>query len=118
MIVEVEGFSYITAEKIANNLKYADQFIKKVNKYVTFAKSERVSDDLNGNKYVMSGFRDKELEKDIISRGGKITTSVSKNTTALIVKSKDSEKTTSKFRKAEELGIPIFEKDYFIKKFL
>jgi DNA ligase (NAD+) len=118
MIVEVEGFSYITAEKIANNLKYADQFIKKVNKYVTFAKSERVSDDLNGNKYVMSGFRDKELEKDIISRGGKITTSVSKNTTALIVKSKDSEKTTSKFQKAEELGIPIFEKDYFIKKFL
>ena len=71
-----------------------------------------------GQKFVITGFRDKNLEDEINKRGGKLTTTVSKNTTALIVLSKNSEKSTSKLQNAMKLGIEIYEKSEFIKKFI
>ena len=118
MIVNVEGFSYITAEKIAENIKYAEKFINKIKKYITIEESKKVSNSLDGNKFVMSGFRDKELENNIIDRGGKVLSSISGNTTALIVKNKNNEKNTSKYEKAEKLKLPIYEKEEFIKKYI
>jgi NAD-dependent DNA ligase len=115
MIVSVEGFSNITAEKIAENLKYADRFIKKLSKYATFKSGKKISSALSG-KYVFSGFRDKKLEEDITSRGGAVTTSVSKNTTAVIVTNLSS--TSGKTEKARELGLPVYEKNDFIKQFI
>lgn len=116
-ILNVEGFSEIMAKKIYKNLKWADLFMIKMAKYVIIKKDKRVSDSLKGKKFVMSGFRDKNLENDIKERGGKTVSSISKNTTALIVPDKNG-KVTGKIEKAQKLGITIYSKDDFISKFL
>lgn len=117
MVTNVEGFSDIMAIKVVDNLKYADKLIRKLSKYATFKKEERVSDSMKGYKYVMTGFRDKDLEENIGERGGKVTSSVSKNTTAVIVTKKGG-KLTGKLKKASDLKVPIYEKEEFIEKFI
>ena len=70
---------------------------------------------LQDKKIVFSGFRDKELEELIENQGGQVIGVVSKNTSFLIVKSKD--ECSSKIAKAEELKVKILTKTLFIKKF-
>lgn len=117
IIMKVEGFSYITADKIAGNLKFADLLIQKLSKYATFQEQVRVSDSLKGHKIVMTGFRDKKLEENIAERGGKVVGSVSKNTTILVVANKGG-KLTGKLQKASQLGISVYEREEFVKKYI
>jgi len=116
-ILTVEGFSDIMANKIVKNVKWAAQFVDKIGEYSTFVEDVRVSDNLKGMKFVFSGFRDKGLEDNVTERGGKTVGSVSKNTTALVVASKAG-KATGKVLKANNLGIPVYEKEEFTEKFL
>ena len=76
-----------------------------------------MSDVFVGKKYVFSGFRSQDLEKQINDRGGKNVTSVSKKTSGIIVASK-SVKQTGKVEKAISLGVPVYTKDEFIEKFI
>ena len=115
-ILKVEGFSEITTQKIIENLDYAIEFIDEVSKYVTYVQNTRVSNELVGTKFVFSGFRSKDIETDIQNKGGSVSTSVSKKTTALIVSDK-SDKNTSKFLKANECGVPIYTKEEFLLKY-
>ena len=114
-IINIEGFSDKTTIKIIDNLEWAEKFIKNIRKYITLKDEKCVSDDLINYKIVFSGFRDKMLEDKIKKRGGKVVTSISKNTTLLIVA--DIEKSGGKMEKARELGIDIYEKEEFIKVF-
>lgn len=114
-IINIEGFSDKTTRKIIDNLEWAEKFIKNIRKYITLKDEKCVSDDLINYKIVFSGFRDKMLEDKIKKRGGKVVTSISKNTTLLIVA--DIEKSGGKMEKARELGIDIYEKEEFIKVF-
>ena len=75
-----------------------------------------MSDSLVGKKYVTSGFRDKDLEQQIIERGGKIVSSVSKKTNGVIVL--DMEQTSGKIKKAKESGVKIYLKEEFVKEVL
>jgi DNA ligase (NAD+) len=61
--------------------------------------------DLVGTSFVFTGVRSPEFEKVIESRGGKISGSVSKSTTHLVVKVVGSG--SSKEKKAIELGIKV-----------
>jgi NAD-dependent DNA ligase len=115
MITEVEGFSDITAKKIASNLKYGDQLLQKLNNIVTFKTKEKISNILQNDKIVITGFRDEKLTDEIVKRGGKVLDAISKNTTILIVK--DFEKTTTKLQKAKELDIKIYSKEAFQKEY-
>jgi DNA ligase (NAD+) len=112
MIMEVEGFSEIMATKIVTNINIADLLVKNISRYITIKEEVRVSNDMTGHKYVMSGFRDKELEEEIVKRGGKVTGTVSRNTTALIVKQKN-ENVTGKIENAQKLNIPIYSREEF-----
>lgn len=116
-ILEVEGFSEIMAQKVYENIDSAVEFVDNISKFVSFTEDTRVSDVLVGQKFVFSGFRSKELEKDIIDRGGKIVSSVSKKTNGIVVNNKDSKQST-KVVKAESLGIEIYTKEEFIKKYI
>lgn len=114
MINSIKGFSNITTEKIVDNLKWADKFITLLRKHITFKVDEKNSGDLNNLNnmiIVFSGFRDADMEEDIKKRGGKVTTSISKNTTLLIVNKKDVK--NSKYIKALELKVPILTKEEF-----
>lgn len=117
IITSVEGFSDIIAEKVIDYLPYADKFVENMKKYTTIKEQVRVSSTLNGMKFVMTGFRDKKLEEEIAERGGKVTSSVSKGTTAVIVAEKVT-KLTGKLEKAEEYGVPILTKTEFINKYI
>ena len=112
-IATVEGFSDVMAEQVAENLRSADKLITRLSPYLVLEQEELVSDALAGKKFVMTGFRDKELEEEIVKRGGKVVGSVSKATTALIVASKESE--SLKMETARELSIPIYTRDEFRK---
>jgi NAD-dependent DNA ligase len=75
-----------------------------------------VSNTLQGVTVVFSGFRDQNLEDEIRKRGGRVTTSVSRNTSVLVVK--DLHEQTSKPQKARQMNIPIVTKDDFMQNWL
>lgn len=116
-ILEVEGFSEIMAQKVYQNIDSAVDFVDEISKFVSFTEDTRVSDLLVGQKFVFSGFRNKELEQNIVDRGGKIISSVSKKTNVIIVNNKDGKQST-KVVKGESLGIKIYTKEEFIKKYI
>lgn len=77
--------------------------------------SSRVNQKLNGNTFVLTGtlvkMTRKDAEEEIISLGGKSTSSISKNTSYLIV----GENPGSKLEKAKNLGVKILMEEEFIK---
>lgn len=75
---------------------------------------------LNGKTFVITGdvhdFANRsEFKAYVESQGGKVTGSVSKKTDYLV--NNDTESTSSKNKKAKELGIPIISEDTFIEMF-
>ena len=118
IILNVEGFSDLSAKKIIENIPNAKKFLNSISKYITLdvEEEEEVDCNLENQKIVMSGFRDSDLVTNIEKRKGEIMSSVSKNTTILIVK--DSSKETSKIIQAKKLGISIFSKEEFVEKYM
>jgi len=116
-ILDVEGFSEIMAQKVYESIDNAVEFIDEISKFVSFIEDTRVSDVLVGQKFVFSGFRSKDLEQDIIDRGGKLVSTVSKKTNGIIINSNEGKQST-KIVKAESLGILIYTKEEFIKKYI
>lgn len=117
MILKVEGFSDKTAIKIVKNISWADKFIEAMKHFGTFEEKQVVNDSLKGIKVVFSGFRDKNLEEDVVARGGKVMTSVSRNTNILVVSS-NSKNPTGKVKKAMDLGVKVLEKQEFIDAYI
>jgi NAD-dependent DNA ligase len=119
-IIKVEGFSHITAKKVVDNLEEAKQFIVDMRQFATFkdVSSPQSSEGcLRDMKIVLSGFRDKKLEEDIVARGGKVTTTVSKQTSILVVASIDAEP-SGKAAKAKDLGVQIVQVKDFVNRFI
>lgn len=69
------------------------------------SRNNRISVDF----VVLTGFRDKVLEQEIINRGGTIQSTINSKTTLLIAK--DIDRNTGKVKKAKELGIKIISRD-------
>ena len=67
-------------------------------------------------KIVFTGFRNKELENEIIKNGGLIVNSVSGKTNILIVDKLESN--SSKINKAKQLKVDIVTEEQFRKKYL
>ena len=74
------------------------------------------SNQLNGVTVVFSGFRDKGLEEQIRQRGGRVTTSVSRNTTFLVMKDINDRK--GKANDAEAKGVRLISKEHFIHQYI
>ena len=69
-----------------------------------------------GKTVVLTGFRDKNLQEQIEAQGGKISSSISKNTDYLIVNNQQViNEPTEKVQKALKLSIDILTKDNAIK---
>lgn len=119
-IIKVDGFSYITAKKVVDNLAEAKKFIVDIRQFATFKEKsvrQTLSSDMYNMKIVLSGFRDKKLEEDIVARGGKVTTTVSKQTSILVVASVDTEP-SGKAAKAKEFGVQIVQVKDFVDRFI
>jgi DNA ligase (NAD+) len=120
-ITSIPSYSDKTAEKILNNLDRAKKFMRDIDPFVTYDTTNiptisEATATLENITVLFSGFRDQDLEKKILSRGGKILTSVSKNLKILIVKNISS--STSKIEKARSLNVDILLYDEFTEKYL
>lgn len=108
----IKKFDYSVAKEIAKQITFKE---KEIEQKIDNEKS------LNGLTFVITGKiiqwknRD-ELTNVIISMGGKVASSVSKNTSYLINNDISSE--TAKNKKAKELGIPIINEQMFINNLL
>jgi len=78
-------------------------------------KAPEINHILNGKKYIMTGFRDKETISNLETIGAIQGTSINKTIFVLIVKTKEDENV--KVKNARELGIPIMAIDDFKKKY-
>ena len=116
MLLSVEGFSNISAEKFINGLEKFKDFYEELNKIVKIKLSSmKKKGKLFENKnIVFTGFRDKNLKEYITDNGGKVTDSVSKNTSLVIYIGEDK---SSKIKKAEDLKIEIIKLEDFKKKY-
>jgi NAD-dependent DNA ligase len=116
-IVCVEGFSDILARKIVDNLPSFKLFLEELKPYIKLAGIKTPQKGkLTNLKIVMSGFRDQSLATLIEQNGGKVTTSVSKNTHVVITTDKSS--SSSKVTTAKELKLEILTPDEFTEKYL
>ncbi len=118
-IITIDGFDTITATQFADNLPEFKKFLTNLKKVVDLdhldkIKKIKTEQSMQNMKIVFTGFRDKDLEEIIENKGGKITSSVSKNT-SIVVYADDS---GSKYKKAVLLGIKTMTKDDFIKSYI
>ena len=110
---QINGWEEKTSRMFAKNFKHFIDFYNSIKNYVTIETIfKKTGDKFKDMKIVMSGFRDKDLEKYIEDNGGIIQSGVSKNTTILIIKD-ESVRDTSKALKAKELGVQVMTKEQF-----
>jgi DNA ligase (NAD+) len=127
-LIEIDGYDTTTATLFANNYDKFKTFYKNLKKIADIShldkvisakdKAKLIKDKKKlifaDMKVVFTGFRDKDLEKFIEDNGGKITSTVSGNTSMLVY---GGDKSSSKYKKAVVLKIPTFTKDEFLKKY-
>jgi len=109
----IYGVSTITARSFMKGLDCFKDFVDSNNIEMGEYDNIEISKEFEGKVFVFTGVRDKNLEEYLIGNGADIKTSVSKNTTDLIVK--DVNSTSSKIKKAKGLGINIIQIDDFKK---
>jgi len=115
-IKEINGWEEKTASLLVNNFGEFIKFYTSISKYITIEvikKTKIINGEFTGKIVVFTGFRDKNLEEKIEAQGGKIGSTVSKNTDYLVVKEKS--ESTDKITKAISLGIKIITKEKLSK---
>lgn len=118
---DFEGFGEVLNKNIHTwfDTMYKEDGIEQMIKYLTFVQENKESTNILLNKtFVITGslnhYKNRDELKDvIISNGGKVSGSVSKNVFALINNYINS--TSSKNKKARELGVQIISEEDFIK---
>lgn len=109
----IHQFDYSEADELAN--------IINLHNSLWIGDTKTNNNALNGQVICITGslhkFKNRDaLREAIENKGGKVTTSVSKNTNYLI--NNDIESTSSKNVSAKKLGVPIITEDEFISRFL
>ena len=120
-VVSIKGIGPILGESIVRYFKEEEncRLFRKLLSILHLHKEERVENVLlSGKVFVITGslvhFQNrKELEEEIRKAGASTASSVSKNTSYLINNDKNS--SSSKNKKAQELGIPILSEEDFLK---
>ncbi len=108
----IEGIGDVTIKSFDDGVDKFNHFIGGILDYITISDPVITSNDMADWVVVMTGFRDKDLEARIKTNGGRISSSVSGNTTHLVCKAKGSG--SPKENKAKVHGINIYNKDEFI----
>jgi len=120
MVTNVNGISIKMARQFVENIDKFITFMKKINMAAkllpTLKKEEEKSEILVGKSYALTGFRDEELQEFITKNGGKVVATLTKKTTALIVKDTDY-KANTKTTQAEQKNIPIITREEFYETY-
>lgn len=117
-VMEIDGFSETLATNYLSGWDPFWEFVKDIEQFITIKKEEKIemeNDTMKGMIFVFTGFRDEAAEIEIQKRGGIIGSGVSRITTHLVVKDKES--TSSKMQKATEYGAKILDIEDFFNTF-
>jgi len=113
-IIKIDGFAELTAGRFIDNFEKFKKFYEDFNEVYDISHMIKIVHKKTTNQLrykndviVFTGVRDDELQKEIEDMGGKVTGSVSKNTTMLIT-SDNPDTGTEKYKKAKTLGIKIY----------
>lgn len=110
-VLKIEGIGDILANEYVNNYDDFFNFISGLP--ITIKENVKVeSGGLEGMVFCFTGIRMKAEEDVLINKGAKVSSSVSKNTTHVVCRDKNS--TSSKIVKAREFGITIMDVDEFL----
>lgn len=116
-LIEVESFGEKSATEFIQSLNQKKPLIKKLLKRgFSFTIVEVKDSPVTQKKICITGTLSRkraDIEKDIRDYGGIVVSSVSKNTDFLLTN--DTDPTSSKFKKALELGVSIISEDDFSK---
>jgi NAD-dependent DNA ligase len=105
-VMSIEGFAEVSAKSYIDSYDEYFDFVKDLPITIEQkVKAVAVGTDLESKSFVFTGVRRPDLESVIESRGGKIGSGVSKNTTHLVMKAIGSG--SSKEKKAIELGVEV-----------
>lgn len=121
-IAAIKGMATKTSEAFVEKITEFVKFIQEagIDKILTTTpgiKNSVCSDSpLSGKSVVLTGFRDVDIQEKIKNLGGKLGTSVSKNTFIVLVK--DKEEVTAKVEDAKKLGVCIMDVDEFKDKYI
>lgn len=109
-LLSIDGIADTTAKAFNNGLKIFFDFCYGLSISISFIQEETVEND-NPESVCFTGFRNKQWEERLVKEGHKVVSGVSKNTTILVTKDKES--SSSKVKKAKELKIPILTPEEF-----
>jgi len=114
---EIEGIGDKTAKQFIDNLGQFYMFLKEIGYTCVVAqvKPKTQNSSMEGLTVIFTGFRNKDWDKAVVEQGGKMGTAISKNTSFVVAVNKDEE--TAKLQKARALGVPIYTKEEFAKKY-
>lgn len=120
-LVKIDGIGQVIAESMVHYFsnEHNKMILTKLEEILTFIKLEESGSDavLEGINFVITGsvhhFKNrKEIKEKVEELGGKVTGSVTSKTNYLI--NNDISSSSSKNKKAKELGIPIITEEQFI----
>ena len=119
-LINIDGFEEKSSDIFLKGLEKFKKWLDDINlKYVisssVISSSIKSLQKLKDMTIVMTGFRDKELEKVIEEEGGTNGTSISSKTAILLAK--DVNESGSKLEKARSLKVPIMTSEEFKKKY-
>ena len=119
-LLKVAGIAQISVDKFLKNITTFVEWcniagLEEKLVYISKQSSADTGHDLFGQKWVITGFRDKELVEKLRSVGAVEQSAVSKKTFMVIVK--DTTEDTGKAEQARKLGVPLMTPDEVIKKF-
>lgn len=106
-VMKIEGFAETSAISYVNSYDMFFDFIKDLP--ITIKEKVEKGDSLEGKTFVFTGVRLPDMEKIIVENGGKVGSAVSRNTTHLVMKVKNSG--SSKEKKAIDFGVEILTVD-------
>ncbi len=110
MISDQDGFDVITAQAVVKAIEKFQEFMFEITGYITIAAEKDTSNGpLAGQKFVFTGFRNKQLEARIEDNGGTMQSSVSKKTDYVVTTNVSA--TSTKLNKARDFGIAIISVD-------
>lgn len=112
-LLAVPGVAETTAKIFNNGIGLFFYIIENSPFPISYVKNNVVLAD-NPESVCFTGFRNKEWEERLSKEGHKVVSGVSKNTTILVTKDKES--SSSKVKKAKELSIPILTPEEFETK--
>ncbi len=115
---EVIATAFVNYMRDEDNLRKIDALMKELQ--IEIPKIEEGSQTLAGMSFVITGSLSRfasrnELKEAIEQKGGKVTGSVTGKTTCLI--NNDVTSTSSKNKKARELGIPVLSEEDFVRQY-